>query len=85
MRELEAPFHLEMDGSWVGVSEHELEGKRVFHVKFNDGRKPLILSVGIDFRGDKFWTAIPPGRNDEVKQIGKLIAEYIRGKKNKEG
>ena len=81
MREIEPPFHLELGGSWIKVSEHELQGKRVFHVTFNDGRKPLVLSVGIDFRGDKFWTAIPPGRSDEVNQIGKLIADHIRSKK----
>lgn len=81
MREIEHPFHLELEGSSVKVSEHELEGKRVFHVHFNDGRKPMVLAVGVDFRGDKFWTAIPPGRSDEVAKIGKLIADHIRSKK----
>jgi hypothetical protein len=81
MREIEQPFHLELEGSAIKVSEHELEGKRVFHVNFDDGRKPLALSVGVDFRGDKFWTAIPPGRNDEVAKIGKLIADYVRSKR----
>ena len=81
MREIEQPFHIELEGSWVRVSEHELEGKRVFHVNFKDERKPLILAVGIDLKGDKFWTAIPPGRSDEVAMVGKLIADHIRSKK----
>lgn len=66
MRELEQPFTLEYEGRWIKVSEHELEGKRVFHVLFNDGRKPLTLSVGINQRNEKFWTAVPPGRNQQV-------------------
>ena len=81
MRELEPAFNLELDGRWIKVSEHELEGKRVFRVEFNEGRKPLILTVGVDFRGDKFWTAVPPVRGDEAAQIGKLIADHIRSKR----
>lgn len=81
MREIEPPFDLELEGNWVRVSEHELEGKRVFHVTFNDARKPLVLTVGVDFRGDKFWTAIPPLRNVEANKIGKLIAVHIRAKR----
>jgi hypothetical protein len=81
MRELEPPFQVELDGSWIKVSEHELAGKRVFHAYFSDNRKPLAITVGLGLRDQKFWTSIPQGRQAEAEQIGKLIAEYIRAKK----
>ena len=81
MREIEPPFHLEMNGSSIKVSEHELAGKRVFHVHFDDTKKPLVITVGLGLRDQKFWTSIPQGRQEEAERIGKLIAEYIRAKK----
>lgn len=81
MREIEPPFQVEMDGDLVKISEHELAGKRVFHVHFNDSRKPLVITVGLGVRDQKFWTSIPQGRQAEAEQIGKLIAEYIRAKR----
>jgi hypothetical protein len=81
MREIEPPFGLEFDGHMIRISEHELQGKRVFHVDFKDSRKALVLTVGLGLRDQKFWTSIPQGRPDEAQQIGKLIAEYIRAKR----
>ena len=81
MRELEPLFHIELDGTRIKVSEHELAGKRVFHALFSDSRKPLVMAVGLGLRDQKFWTSIPQGRQAEAEQIGKLIAEYIRAKK----
>jgi hypothetical protein len=81
MREIEKPFSLELGGKWIKVSEHELQGKRVFHVHFNNKTKPLILTVGLNQRQEKFWTSIPQGRQKEAEQIGKLIAEHIRAKR----
>ena len=81
MREIEKPFRLELNGKWINVSEHELQGKRVFHVHFNDETKPLILAVGLNQRQEKFWTSIPQGRQAEAEKIGKLIAEHIRAKR----
>jgi hypothetical protein len=81
MREIEPPFGLELDGHMIRVVEHELQGKRVFHVDFKDSRKALVLTVGLGLRDQKFWTSIPEGRQDEAQQIGKLIAEHIRTKK----
>lgn len=81
MRELEPPFELELEGNVIRVAEHELQGKRVFHIDFKGWRKPLIIAVGLGLRDQKFWTSIPQGRQAEAEQIGKLIAEYIRAKK----
>jgi len=72
MREIEKPFSLELAGKWIKVSEHELQGKRVFHIHFNDETKPLILAVGLNQRQEKFWTSIPQGRQKEGEQIGEI-------------
>ncbi|MBB5440605.1 hypothetical protein HDC92_004308 [Pedobacter sp. AK017] len=81
MREIEAPFALELDGKDIRISEHELQGKRVFHVNFGDGANPLVITVGLSARKEKFWTSIPQGRGAEAEKIGKLIAEHIRAKR----
>ena len=81
MRGLEPSFELELQGNAIRVAEHELQGKRVFHVDFKGWRKPLIITVGLGLRDQKFWTSIPQGRQVEAEQIGKLIAEYICAKK----
>jgi hypothetical protein len=81
MRELEPPFEISLRGQPLNIAEHELAGKRVFHVNFGKGVKPLVISIGIGVSGKKFWTSIPQGRQQEATEIGKLIAEYIRAKK----
>jgi len=81
MRDLERPFELKVDGKVLRISEHELAGKRVFHVNFGVGVVPLVITVGIGVRDEKFWTSVPQGRQAEAQKYGKLIADYIRGKK----
>ena len=78
---MEKPFEVQLGSQMLRVSEHELAGKRVFHVDFGTGEKPLVITVGINARDEKFWTSIPQGRQKEATQIGKLIAEHIRAKK----
>jgi len=81
MREIEVPFELEINGRLLKVSEHELAGKRVFHVNFGASVKPLVITVAVAPGGKKFWTSIPQGRQREATDIGKLIAEHIRAKR----
>lgn len=81
MREIEAPFEIELNGARIRISEHELQGKRVFHADLGEASKALVLTVGLNNRNEKFWTSIPQGRQDEAQQIGKLIAEHIRAKR----
>lgn len=80
MRELEPPFNLHLEGNTIRIAEHEVQGKRVFHVDFKNQKKPLVITVGIGLKDQKFWTSVPQGRQAEAEQIGKLIAEYIRAK-----
>jgi len=81
MREIEPPFSLEIEGNIVQVTEHELKGKRVFHLNFVGSKKPLIITVALTRSDEKFWTSIPEGRQKEAEQIGKLIAAHIRNKR----
>jgi len=81
MRELEPPFKLDVEGRVLRISEHELAGKRVFHVHYGARVKPLHIAVGLNANGKKFWTSIPEGRQADAQKIGKLIAEHIRSKK----
>lgn len=81
MRHLEPPFELSLGDKVILISEHELAGKRVFYVNFGTGEKPLIITVGVNARDEKFWTSVPQGRQHEATQIGKLIAEHIRAKR----
>lgn len=81
MRDLEPAFELQLGEVLLRISEHELAGKRVFHVNFGTGVKPLVITVGLSVRNEKFWTSIPEGRQKEAQQIGKLIAEHIRAKR----
>jgi hypothetical protein len=80
MMELAPSFDLELGTAVVGVTEHELMGKRVFHIDFKAAKAPLVIVVALNARDEKFWTSIPKGRQQEAKQIGKLIANHIGGK-----
>ncbi|MGN6640114.1 MAG: hypothetical protein ACTHJ8_14490 [Mucilaginibacter sp.] len=40
------------------------------------------MTTGERPNGEKIWTSIPQGRQDEAEQFGKLIADFIRNKRN---
>jgi hypothetical protein len=44
--------------------------------------KVFTITVGKGLANEKFWTSIPEGRQEEAEEVGKLIAAYIRSKKN---
>ena len=81
MRGLEPLFELNYGNQDLTISEHEISGKRIFRINFGPSIKPLVITVGLNSRNQKFWTSIPQGRQKEASEIGKLIAEYIRAKK----
>ena len=84
MRPIEPPFEIESNGQVIKVSEHSIRDERVFHLAFPDQRKPLNLIVAEKRPGgEKFWTSTPEGRQEEAEYFGKLIAAYIRSKRNK--
>lgn len=81
MRAVEPPFELTFMEKTIIVSEHEVSGKRIFHIDFGREKKPLTITVGLNVKSEKFWTSIPQGRQKEAMEIGKLIAVHIRAKR----
>ena len=82
MREVEPPFEIEYKGAVTKVTEAEIKSRRIFHIQFADNKKPLTITIGRDNTEVKFWTSIPEGRQKEAEEVGRLIAAYIRSKKN---
>jgi hypothetical protein len=82
MREVEPPFEIEYKGDITMVTEVEIKSRRIFHIQFADKKKPLTITIGRANNEVKFWTSIPEGRQSEAEEVGKLIAAYIRSKKN---
>jgi hypothetical protein len=82
MRDIEPPFEIECNGEVTKVTEAEIKSRRIFHIQYSDKKKPLTITIGRDNTDIKFWTSIPEGRQKEAEEVGKLIAAYIRSKKN---
>ncbi|MET3982022.1 hypothetical protein ABIB62_004638 [Mucilaginibacter sp. UYP25] len=82
MREVEPTFEIEYKGSVTKVTEAEIKKRRIFHIMYANRKKPLTITIGRDNTDVKFWTSIPEGRQEEAEEVGKLIAAYIRSKKN---
>ena len=82
MRGLEPPFEIEYKGAVTKVTEAEIKNRRIFYIQFPGDKKVLTITVGKGLGDEKFWTSIPEGRQEEAEEVGKLIAAYIRRKKN---
>ncbi|MDQ8051901.1 MAG: hypothetical protein REI78_02695 [Pedobacter sp.] len=75
-------FQIDYKEHALEVTESKLGSQRIFHIRFPDGKKMLVLTVGESKEGVKFWTSVPPNRLSEAKEIGPIIARYFRDKKN---
>ncbi|NOW96099.1 hypothetical protein [Mucilaginibacter sp. SG564] len=71
-------FNVELYGQTASVSAHTIKSAKVFHITFCAGRKALNITIGTDSEGNKFWTSVPEGRQEEAEFAGKVIASYIR-------
>jgi hypothetical protein len=80
----ESPFSLNYRSKPIIVEEGFINDQRVFKITFCDGTKPLMLTVGTNQTGNRFWVSVPPKRMQEACEIGPLIARYFRDKKNRE-
>lgn len=73
-------FDVELYGHLAQVSDHTIKSARLFHIVFGDGkRRPLNITIAEAEGGEKFWTSVPEGRQEEAEFVGKVIADYIRG------
>lgn len=73
-------FELDYLNEKLSVQTRELRGRVLFKVSFPKGADPLIVTQANDSNGEKFWTCVPEGRQEEAEQIGPLIKQYYRSK-----
>jgi hypothetical protein len=71
-------FEIQLNRQTVTVSDHKIKSARVFHLVYSDGKSPLNITIAENNEGQKFWTSLPEGRQEEAEVAGKVIAEYIR-------
>jgi len=71
-------FEIELNGQTARVFDHTIRSAKVFHIVFSNRRPPLNLTVAENSDGEKFWTSIPEGRQEEAELAGKTIAAYLR-------
>jgi hypothetical protein len=71
-------FEVELNGQLVSVSGHTIKSARVFHVCYPNGKPALNITIAENTDGEKFWTSLPEGRQEEAELAGKVIALYIR-------
>jgi hypothetical protein len=73
-----AAFDMELDGRIVQVSVHKIRSEKVFHVVFDSGKPDLNITIATKDDGDKFWTSLPEGRQEEAELAGDAIGAYLR-------
>ena len=71
-------FDIELFGHIASVDVHAIKSAKIFHITFGDKRKPLNITVATNDDGDKFWTSVPEGRQEEAEFAGKAVAAYLR-------
>jgi hypothetical protein len=71
-------FDMELDGRIVQVSVHTIRSAKVFHVVFDSGKPDLNITIATKDDGDKFWTSLPEGRQEEAELAGDAIGAYLR-------
>ena len=71
-------FDIELNGQIAHVTAHTIKSARVFHLVYPKSRAPLNITIAEKADGEKFWTSVPEGRQDEAELAGKVIATYIR-------
>jgi len=73
-------FTIDFRGSILRVSEHQVGKNQVFRILFPDQRKPLVINLAKGYEGDKFWTSIPEGRQQEAEDIGAIVEQHLKTK-----
>jgi hypothetical protein len=60
------------------ITIHKIKSAKVFHLVFAARRPSLNIAVATNDDGEKFWTSVPEGRQEEAELAGKAIAAYLR-------
>ena len=72
------PFEIKYLNTTLYIKPVEMPGRYAFHVSFSSSRKPILVVRATDFNGDKFWTSMPEGRQNEAEGVGALIEQHIK-------
>jgi len=72
-------FESEIDGCKIKIREHTVNEAQIFHVVFEDGRNPLVVS-NVSTASGKMWMSIPQGRQKEALAIGEKIKAYFKNR-----
>lgn len=71
-------FTITFQSAVLHVQEHFLAGATIFHIRFPDQRRPLVITRATDDARKHWWTSIPEGRQKEAQEIGPLIEAHIK-------
>jgi hypothetical protein len=71
-------FDVEVGGQLAHVTFHKIKAAKVFHLTFDSRCPALNITIAINDDGDKFWTSVPEGRQEEAELAGKAVAVYLR-------
>jgi hypothetical protein len=71
-------FDVALNREVVHVSVHKIKSAKVFHLVFDSGKPDLNLTIATKDDGDKFWTSLPEGRQEEAELAGDAIGAYLR-------
>ncbi len=77
-------FEVTVGGLTAQVSVHKIKSAKVFHLVFAGKRPALNITIATNDDGEKFWTSVPEGRQEEAELAGKIIAAYLRDYRRKE-
>ncbi len=73
--QISEPFTVSGYDMQMTVSKYQLLGRTIYRMDFPDGRPPLALTYAKREGGDRFWTNMPEGRQEEAEKFGPLIHE----------
>jgi len=71
-------FDIDINGLSAHVTTHTIKSAMVFHIVFSGRRSALNITIATKDDGDKFWTSVPEGRQEEAELAGKAVASYLR-------
>jgi hypothetical protein len=71
-------FTLEFQDSLLNVRRIVIKNQVIFHVTFDNGKLPLVLTRATRHDLSRFWTSVPEGRQKEAEAIGPLIGDYFQ-------
>lgn len=74
-------FQLTFNDVQLKTERFDAEGRVCFRITFPAKEQPLTILRAEHFHANKFWTSIPEGNQKLAEEIGILIEQYYRSKR----